>query len=104
MTASTGMDALAQVIEPFVSKRANPMVDLFCREGIQRAARSLLQAYQNGMDQVAREDMAFTSLMGGLRWQMQVLGLCMALPVPWAGCFGSRTGQFVPAFYLPWSK
>jgi alcohol dehydrogenase class IV len=66
LTASTGMDALTQLIEPYVSIRANPMVDLFCEAGIVRAARSLKAAYMNGNNISAREDMAFASLLGGL--------------------------------------
>src|ERR1019366_8805716 len=38
VTASTGLDALTQVIEPYVGARANPMTDLFCIEGMRRAA------------------------------------------------------------------
>src|SRR5690348_129684 len=37
ITASTGLDALTQLIEPYVSSRANPMTDLYCLEGIRRA-------------------------------------------------------------------
>ncbi|MEN6435040.1 MAG: iron-containing alcohol dehydrogenase, partial [Anaerolineaceae bacterium] len=37
VTATSGMDALSQVIEPFLSIKANPMVSALCREGIQRA-------------------------------------------------------------------
>ncbi len=48
VTASTGMDAFAQLIEPYVSRRANPLTDLYCREGIARVTRSLLRAYQDG--------------------------------------------------------
>ena len=66
VTAATGMDALAQLIEPFVSIKANPVTDAFCREGMQRAARSLRNAYEHGDNAAAREDMALASLMGGL--------------------------------------
>jgi alcohol dehydrogenase class IV len=41
VTASTGLDALTQVIEPYVSNRATPMTDALCLEGIRRVARSL---------------------------------------------------------------
>src|SRR5208282_5315314 len=34
LTATTGMDALTQLIEPYVSIRANAMTDLYCAEGI----------------------------------------------------------------------
>ncbi len=41
VTASTGLDALTQLIEPFVSVRANPLTDALCRDGIPRVIRSL---------------------------------------------------------------
>ena len=66
ITASTGLDALAQVIEPYVSVRANPMTDLFCTEGIRRIAIALPRAYENGADREARSGMSWGSLLGGL--------------------------------------
>ena len=54
VTASTGLDALTQLVEPFVSAGANPITDAFCREGIGRAARSLRRACENGRDAAAR--------------------------------------------------
>src|SRR5438876_181617 len=66
LTASTGLDALTQLIEPFVSSRANPMTDVLCREGMWRVARSLRLAVESGRNTVAREDMALASLYGGL--------------------------------------
>jgi alcohol dehydrogenase class IV len=74
VTASTGLDALTQVLEPYVSKMANPMTDAFCREGLRRAARSLCRAYEQGNDAAAREDMALTSLLGGLALANAKLG------------------------------
>jgi alcohol dehydrogenase class IV len=58
VTASTGMDALTQLIEPYVSTRANEMTDLFCLEGMQRASTSLVEAFENGDSLSARTDMA----------------------------------------------
>jgi len=74
ITASTGLDALTQVIEPFVSNATNPLTDALCREGMQRAARSLREAYQDGTNVVAREDMALVSLFGGLALANAKLG------------------------------
>jgi len=65
-TAFSGMDALTQLIEPFVSPKANPFTDGLCREGLHRAARSLRKAYADGSDAAAREDMSVASLFGGL--------------------------------------
>lgn len=66
VTAATGLDALAQLIEPFLSHRANPLTDALCREGIPRSARSLVRACEDGRDLDAREDLALASLLGGL--------------------------------------
>lgn len=65
--AASGMDALAQVIEPFLSRRANPFSDALARDGIRRSARSLRRAYLEGMSAgEVRQDLAVTSLFGGL--------------------------------------
>ena len=45
ITASTGMDALTQLIEPYVSQLANPLTDAICVEGLRRAGRSLRRVY-----------------------------------------------------------
>lgn len=66
VTASTGLDALTQLVEPFVSPYASPVTDALAREGIVRAARSLERAYEHGDDADARRDMAVASLFGGL--------------------------------------
>ncbi|MGO9585523.1 MAG: iron-containing alcohol dehydrogenase, partial [Limisphaerales bacterium] len=55
LTASTGFDALTQLVEPFVCNRANPMTDGLCVEGLRRAARSLRVAFSQGRDKDARE-------------------------------------------------
>jgi alcohol dehydrogenase class IV len=66
VTASTGLDALTQLLEPFVSIRSNPLTDSLCREGMVLAARSLRKAYERGGDTQAREDMSLASLFGGM--------------------------------------
>lgn len=74
ITASTGLDALTQVLEPYVSVAANPITDTLCREGLWRGAESLLKAFKNGNDAEAREDMALVSLLGGLALANAKLG------------------------------
>ncbi len=101
VTASTGMDAFAQVIEPYVSRRANPLADLYCLEGIRRAARSLARAYQNGSDQAAREDMAFASLMGGLALANAGLGAVHGFAGPIGGMFDAPHGAVCAALLPP---
>lgn len=74
LTASTGLDALTQILEPFVSLQSNPLTDALCREGLKRVARSLRRAFENGSDTAAREDMAIASLFGGLALANAKLG------------------------------
>ncbi len=66
VTAHVGLDALCQVIEPYVSNAANPITDALAKEGILRAARSLRAAVADGMDETAREDLSVASVLGGL--------------------------------------
>ena len=48
VTASTGLDALTQLIEPYVSVRANPMTDQFCVEGMRRATLAGAETIEHG--------------------------------------------------------
>jgi len=66
LTAATGMDALTQLIEAFVTRKANPVTDCLCREGLYRVGRSLRQAWLNGDDLDAREDMSLAALFSGM--------------------------------------
>ena len=100
VTASTGMDALTQVIEPYVSIRANEIVDLYCREGMMRAARSLKSVYQNGNDIQGRVDMAWASLLGGLCLANAGLGAVHGFAAPIGGMFPAPHGA-VCARLLP---
>jgi alcohol dehydrogenase class IV len=97
ITASSGLDALTQLMEPFVSPRANPMTDSLCREGIQRAARSLRQAWQNPADLAAREDMALASLFSGLALANAGLGAVHGLAAPLGGMFAAPHGALCAA-------
>ena len=87
--AASGMDALAQVIEPFLSRRANPFTDALARDGIVRSARSLRPAFTDGMqDAGVRADLAVASLFGGLCLANAGLGAVHAF----AAALGARSG------------
>lgn len=100
VTASTGLDALTQVVEPFLSKKANPLTDSFCREGMARAGRSLRAAYKNGGDREARRDMALASLLGGLALANAGLGAVHGFAGPFGGMYEAPHGA-VCAALLP---
>jgi len=100
ITASTGLDALTQLIEPFMSVRANPMTDALCREGMSRVSRSLRRACEHGHDAEARTDMSLASLFGGIALANAGLGAVHGLAAPIGGMFNAPHGV-VCAVLLP---
>jgi alcohol dehydrogenase class IV len=100
ITASTGLDALTQLIEPYVCSRANPMTDAVCVEGIRRVARSLRPAIDDGHNAAARTDMAVASLFGGLALANAGLGAAHGFAGPIGGQFPAPHGA-VCAALLP---
>ncbi len=92
ITIATGMDALTQLLEPFVCLRANPMTDSLCREGLARVARSLRRACTHGRDAAARTDMALASLFGGMALANAGLGAVHGLAAVIGGAFGAPHG------------
>ncbi|ABG32407.1 alcohol dehydrogenase, iron-containing [Roseobacter denitrificans OCh 114] len=87
VTLASGLDALVQVIEPYLSKRSNPVTDALCREAIPKAAHALARLLE-GEDAQARDDMAFASLCGGMALANAGLGAVHGL----AGAIGGRSG------------
>lgn len=74
VTGASGMDALVQLIEPFVSVAATPMTDALCRQGLALGAPSLPRLADDPDDLHARSDMAFASLLGGMALTNAKLG------------------------------
>jgi alcohol dehydrogenase class IV len=100
LTAATGLDALTQVLEPFVSCQNNPLTDALSREGLLRGARSLRRAFHEGDDLAARTDMALVSLLGGLCLANAKLGAVHGFAGPIGGMFPAPHGA-VCARLLP---
>jgi alcohol dehydrogenase class IV len=100
VTASTGLDALTQLLEAYVSRRANPLTDGLCREGLQRAAAGLAAAFRDGSDRAARRDMAIASLFGGLALANAGLGAVHGFAGPMGAMFniphGILCGRLLP--------
>ncbi len=100
LTATTGLDALTQLIEPYVCRRANPLTDGFCEAGMVRVASSLRAAVFNGQNPAARADMALASLFGGLALANAGLGAVHGFAGPIGGRFPAPHGA-VCAALLP---
>lgn len=112
-TASTGLDALTQLIEPFVSCRANALTDALCREGLTRVGRSIRVAYDTALrleqsegvelephEQDAREDMAVAACLSGMALANAGLGAVHGFAGPIGGMFPAPHGE-VCAALLP---
>ena len=100
VTASTGLDALTQLIEPYVCAKANPVTDAFCLDGLRTVKRSLATAYRNGSDAAARAGMSYASLLGGLALANAGLGIVHGFAGPIGGMFDAPHGA-VCAAILP---
>ncbi len=99
--ASSGLDALSQLVEPYLSARANPFTDALAREGISRSARSLRRACVDGPDAAAREDLATASLFGGLCLANAGLGAVHGFAAPVGGMFAAPHGAACAALLAP---
>jgi alcohol dehydrogenase class IV len=93
LTASTGLDALTQLLEPYVCNSPNPLTDALCREGMRRVARALRRACSEGSDIQARQDMALASLFGGIALANARLGAVHGLAGPLGGMFPAPHGM-----------
>jgi alcohol dehydrogenase class IV len=101
VTASTGLDALTQCIEPFVSHLANPLTDGICRAGIRRAASALRRAFENGDNLDARTDMSLAALFGGLALANAKLGAVHGFAGPLGGMYPTAPHGVICGRLLP---
>ncbi len=97
VTASTGLDALTQLIEPYVSRRANAFTDLYCLEGLRNVAGCLQRAWENGGDREARTSMSWASLLGGMALANAGLGVVHAFAAPIGGQWTAPHGAICAA-------
>lgn len=74
VTAHTGMDAITQLIESYVSRRAQPIPQTLALEGLARALPALETAVTNGNDRPAREAMAYAAYLSGVALANSGLG------------------------------
>lgn len=87
-TLASGLDAVTQVIEPFLSRRANPVTDALCREAIPRGLTALARLME-AEDTAARDALALTSHLSGIALANAGLGAVHGL----AGVIGGETGE-----------
>ena len=101
LTASTGLDALTQLLEAYVCNRANPMTDAICAAGIPRAAQALPVACRDGHDLAARTDLALASLWSGRALANAGLGAVHGFAAPVGGLYPAPHGAVCAALLAP---
>ncbi len=101
VTAASGLDALTQCLEPFVSVRANALTDCLARGGLRHAAAGLRRAYADPADAAARGDMALCSLLGGMALANAKLGAVHGLASVAGAVAGVPHGAACAALLAP---
>jgi alcohol dehydrogenase class IV len=104
ITASTGLDALTQLIEPFVSKKANPLTDAICQEGMKYSGGSILNAYRNGKDTQSRVNLSLASLFSGFALANAKLGAVHGFAGVLGGMYHAPHGVICAALLPPVMK
>ena len=101
VTAATGLDALTQLLEAFVSVRATPFTDALCRDALPRVGRSLHRAWREGQDLGARCEMSLAALSSGLALANAGLGVVHGFAGPLGGMIGAAHGALCSALLEP---
>ena len=88
LIAANGMDAVTQLLESFVSLRANPLTDALARSGLQAAFKGLLPWYEGGDSAPeGRSLMAYAALLSGICLAQTGLGSVHGLAQPLGSFF-----------------
>ncbi len=101
VTAASGLDALTQSLEPFVSPLATPLTDGLALQGLRLAASGLRAAYRDGSDLAARSDMAVCSLLGGMALANAKLGAVHGFAGVLGGTAAAAHGAICAALLAP---
>jgi len=75
VTAAGGMDAITQLIESYISRRAQPIPQALCIQGLKAAVPAIVEAVENGASRPAREAMAHAALLSGMALANSGLGM-----------------------------
>lgn len=89
VTVYSGVDALVQAIEAYISKGANDLTDIYALAAIERLGKNLFSVFQDGNNVAARVEMSMGSLMAGIALSIARLGAVHGLAHP----IGIRTGK-----------
>jgi len=100
VTAWTGLDALTQLLESYVSRRAQPITRAWCREGLRDLLPALRTAYLDGANRPARERLAHAALLSGMALTNSGLGMAHGVAAA-LGAIGNVPHGLACAVMLP---
>jgi alcohol dehydrogenase class IV len=85
VTANAGLDAITQLIEPFLSPAATSLTDALIRDALPRAVPALRRVLRDPGDRAARADLSYAALISGLALSNAKLGLVHGIAGPLGG-------------------
>ena len=101
IAAYTGMDALIQCLEAYLSRFANPITDGVALEGLRRAAQSLRKACSETLIPEAKADLCIASLCSGIALANAKLGAVHGFAGPIGGMIDAPHGALCTSLILP---
>ncbi|HYW80909.1 MAG TPA: iron-containing alcohol dehydrogenase [Thermoguttaceae bacterium] len=75
VTAAGGMDAITQLIESYISRKAQPIPQALAVQGLRLAVPSIVEAVENGSARGPRERMSHAALLSGMALANSGLGM-----------------------------
>ncbi|WP_330999000.1 iron-containing alcohol dehydrogenase [Mangrovicoccus algicola] len=100
VTLASGLDAIVQVIEPWLSPKASVLTDALCEKALP-AGLSALAVLMEREDAEARDAMAWCSLAGGIALSNAALGAVHGLAGPLGGVTGAAHGAICGRLLQP---
>ena len=104
VTANSGLDALVQLIEVFLTRKASPLTDALVCQALPKGARALPTAVAEGHDPEARRDISLASLFSGLGLANAGLGAVHGFAGPLGGLIEIPHGAACAILLAPCMK